>query len=163
MKNLNLTIFLLPLSVFSQHDFKIETRNLSKIQEIDGRSVLFGVKEKTEEMLIEKGWVLSDTFNPSLDIDRDGSILIVNVSIDAIESPHQILNIVGTKWLKKEYIVTSTIRIPGSPEIYSTAIGKRTNFLFAAFLDVEGNEIPLNRKSFSKSLESSLKKCTEKI
>jgi hypothetical protein len=104
-----------------------------------------------------------DTFNQSLDIDRDGSIMTVNVTIDAIESPHQILNIVGTKWLKKEYIVTSTIHIPGLPEIYSTAIGKRTNFLFAAFLDVEGNEIPLNRKSFSKALESSLKKCTEKF
>jgi hypothetical protein len=156
--NLLAILFFLPLSLFSQHDFRVAVQNNSSITEIDGRSVLFGVKEKTEEILIEKGWVLSDTFNPLLDIDKNGNLTNVTVIIDKIESPHEILNIVGTKWLKKEYLVTCTIKAETFPIIYSTATGKRTNFLFAAFLEVEEGQIPLNRKSFSKSLEEALKK-----
>jgi hypothetical protein len=34
--------------------------------------------------------------------------------------------------------------------------GKRKTVLFAMFLDVEGNEVPLNRKAFSKALQESL-------
>lgn len=161
---LSLFLFLSPLFLLSQHDFRVDSvLNNTGIQDIDGRSVLFGVKEKVEEILIEKGWILSDTFNPALDLDKNGSLTKIIVSIDKIESPQQILNIVGTKWLKKDYLVTCTIEVQTIPAIYSIATGKRTNFLFAAFLDVEGDQIPLNRKSFSKSLEESLKKSALKL
>jgi hypothetical protein len=33
----------------------------------------------------------------------------------------------------------------------------RRTYIFAALLDVENNEVPLNRKAFSKALQSSLK------
>ena len=42
-------------------------------------------------------------------------------------------------------------------ELLSKGKSERRTFIFAMFLDVENNEVPLNRKSFSKALESSLK------
>jgi hypothetical protein len=77
------------------------------------------------------------------------------VNIDSIYSPQQILNIFGMKWLRKEYVVETSIFIGGS---CFKGKGERKTFIFAAFLDVENNEIPLNRKAFSKALEASLQK-----
>ncbi len=129
---------------FSQ--VKVEVENYSKIKEIDGRKVEFGVKETVEELLVEKGYQLNDTLGAAC-----------YVYIQSIKSPHQILNIMGTKWLKKSYIVDVKI---GMGESLFEGTGKRTTFLFAAFLDVENNEVPLNRKAFSKALQSALKDCT---
>jgi hypothetical protein len=56
--------------------------------------------------------------------------------------------------LRKDYIVETSICI-GSGCFKGK--GERRTFIFAMFLEVEGNEIPLNRKAFSKALESSLK------
>ena len=66
----------------------------------------------------------------------------------------------GTKWLKKSYIVEVTSK---ANNINYTATGSRNTFLFAAFLDVENNEIPLNRKAFSKALESAIKNNIKQI
>lgn len=163
MKKILLILCLIPILISAQSDFRILVQNKSGIDSVDGRSVLFGLKEKSEEMLIEKGWILTDTFNPNLDVDRDGEVKEITIVINQIESPHQVINIIGTKWLKKEYIVTMTVEIPGDAPIYLIGKGRRTNFLFAMFLDVEGNEVPLNRKSLSKALESSLRICLDEI
>ena len=64
------------------------------------------------------------------------------------------LNIVGMKWLRKDYVVETSICI-GSGCFKGKS--ERKTFIFAAFLDVENNEVPLNRKSFSKALEASLR------
>lgn len=114
-------------------------------QKIESRSVTFGVKETVEEILSNQGYTpVADT--------AEG--MDVWVGVDSIYSPQQIINIFGMKWLRKDYVVETSICI-GSGCFKGK--GMRRTYIFAAFLDVENNEVPLNRKSFSKALEASLR------
>jgi len=113
--------------------------NSTPIQTIEDRDVRFGVKETVEELLYDK------------DINPLASY--ISVEITKIESPQQKLNIVGMQWLRKNYIVEVKITIDGKEYVGGA---KRKTLLFAALLDVENNEVPLNRKAFSKALQRSL-------
>ena len=117
--------------------------NSTKIEKIDGRDLTFGVKEEVEEILNNQGYFITDSTGSA-----------VQVSVTKLESPQQILNIVGLKWLRKDYIVETEICMGSG---CFTGSSMRRTFIFAALLDVENNEVPLNRKSFSKALQSSLK------
>ena len=117
--------------------------NSTKIEKIDGRDLTFGVKEEVEEILNNQGYFITDSTG-----------FAVQVSITKLESPQQILNIAGLKWLRKDYIVETEICMGSG---CFTGSSMRRTFIFAALLDVENNEVPLNRKSFSKALQSSLK------
>ena len=117
--------------------------NSTKIEKIDGRDLTFGVKEEVEEILNNQGYFITDSTGFS-----------VQVSITKLESPQQILNIVGLKWLRKDYVVETEICMGSG---CFTGSSMRRTFIFAALLDVQNNEVPLNRKSFSKALQSSLK------
>jgi hypothetical protein len=117
--------------------------NSTKIEKIDGRDLTFGVKEEVEEILNNQGYFITDSTGFS-----------VQVSITKLESPQQILNIVGLKWLRKDYIVETEICMGSG---CFTGSSMRRTYIFAALLDVQNNEVPLNRKSFSKALQSSLK------
>jgi hypothetical protein len=117
--------------------------NSTKIEKIDGRDLTFGVKEEVEEILNNQGYFITDSTGFS-----------VQVSITKLESPQQILNIVGLKWLRKDYIVETEICMGSG---CFTGSSMRRTFIFAALLDVQNNEVPLNRKAFSKALQSSLK------
>ncbi len=135
---------LLALTPSDTTKVNVQVSNAQHIQKIGDRDVTFGVKETVEELLIEKGYTPVDS----------GIAFDIQVSIDSIYSPQQILNIMGVKWLRKDYIVETSTCI-GSGCFKGK--GERRTFIFAMFLEVEGNEIPLNRKAFSKALESSLK------
>jgi len=117
--------------------------NSTKIEKIDGRDLTFGVKEEVEEILNNQGYFITDSTGFS-----------VQVSITKLESPQQIINIVGLKWLRKDYVVETEICMGSG---CFTGSSMRRTFIFAALLDVQNNEVPLNRKSFSKALQSSLK------
>ena len=117
--------------------------NSTKIEKIDGRDLTFGVKEEVEEILNNQGYFITDSTG-----------FAVQVSITKLESPQQILNIVGLKWLRKDYVVETEICMGLG---CFTGSSMRRTFIFAALLDVQNNEVPLNRKSFSKALQSSLK------
>ena len=123
---------------------KINVSNATRIQKIESRDVLFGVKETVEELFINEGYTTVDS----------GNVFNVQVTIDSIYSPQQILNIIGTKWLRKDYIVETSICIGSG--CYKGK-GERSTFIFAMFLNVENDEVPLNRKAFSKALEASLR------
>ena len=129
---------------------KVNVSNAQHIQTIGGRDVTFGVKETVEELLIEKGYIPVDS----------GVAFITQVSIDSIYSPQQIVNIMGLQWLKKDYFVETSICIGNS---CFKSVGVRKTFIFAAFLNVENNEVPLNRKAFSKALQESLTKTTKQL
>ena len=117
--------------------------NSTKIEKIDGRDLTFGVKEEVEEILNNQGYFITDSTG-----------FAVQVSLTKLESPQQILNIVGLKWLRKDYVVETEICMGSG---CFTGSSMRRTFIFAALLDVQNNEVPLNRKSFSKALQSSLK------
>jgi hypothetical protein len=127
----------------------VEVNNYSSIKKIGERNVIFGVKEETEELLINKGYFVTD----SIGFD-------VQVGIDSIYSPQQILNIMGIQWLRKDYIVETSICI-GSKCFKGK--GERRTFIFAMFLNVENGEVPLNRKAFSKALQESLKNTSKQF
>jgi len=129
---------------------KVNVSNTQHIQTIGGRDVTFGVKETVEELLIDKGYTPTDS----------GVAFDVQVSIDSIYSPQQMLNIMGLQWLRKDYIVETTICI-GSGCFNSK--GERRTFIFAMFLNVENGEVPLNKKAFSKSLQEALKNTTKQL
>jgi hypothetical protein len=129
---------------------KVNVSNTQHIQTIGGRDVTFGVKETVEELLIEKGYTPVDS----------GVAFVIQVSIDSIYSPQQIVNIMGLQWLKKDYFVETSICIGNS---CFKSVGVRKTFIFAAFLNVENNEVPLNRKAFSKALQESLIKTTKQL
>src|SRR5210317_70566 len=125
---------------------QVKVENQTSINLIGERPVTFGVKENMEELLANEGYSPNDTMG-----------VVSRVTIDSIQSPQQILNIVGTKWLRKDYLVTVTVCMDGECK---TETGKRKTFIFAAFLEVENNEIPLNRKAFSKALLEGLRKAS---
>jgi hypothetical protein len=129
---------------------KVNVTNAQHTQTIGGRDVTFGVKENVEELLIEKGYTTVDS----------GIAFDVQVSIDSIYSPQQLLNIMGIQWLRKDYIVETTICI-GSGCFKGK--GERHTFIFAMFLNVENGEVPLNKKAFSKSLQEALKNTTKQL
>jgi hypothetical protein len=129
---------------------KVHVHNSTQIQQIDGRDPLFGVKETVEELLIEKGYTPIDS----------GDGFDVEVSIDSIYSPQQLLNIAGLQWLRKDYIVKTTVCIGSG---CFNGVGERRTFIFAMFLNVENNEVPLNRKAFSKALQEALKNTTKQF
>jgi len=129
---------------------KVHVSNSTQIEKIDGRDPLFGVKETVEELLIEKGYTPIDS----------GDGFDVQVYIDSIYSPQQLLNIAGLQWLRKDYIVKTTVCIGSG---CFNGVGERRTFVFAMFLNVENNEVPLNRKAFSKALQASLKHTTKQF
>jgi hypothetical protein len=129
---------------------KVHTHNYTQIQKIDGRDILFGVKETVEELLIEKGYTPQDS----------GEGFDVHVSIDSVYSPQQLVNIMGLQWLRKDYIVKTTVCIGSG---CFNGVGERRTFVFAMFLNVENNEVPLNRKAFSKALQESLTNTTKQL
>lgn len=137
---------LLPL-VFAVSNPQIDTvYNSSDISEIDGRDVRFGVVETVEELILDEG--------------LEPQNQTYSVEILLIESPQEMINIAGTQWLKKSYVVKTAIIHDG---VYYYGEGKRKTMLFAMFLDVEGGEVPLNRKAFSKALQSSLEDAVNEL
>ncbi len=137
---------LLPLALAVTNP-KIDTvYNSSKINQIDGRDVRFGVSETAEELI--------------LDANVKHENAVYSVEIVSIESPQEMLNIAGTQWLKKNYVVKVALIHDGK---YFYGEGKRKTTLFAMFLDVEGGEVPLNRKAFSKALQTALEEAVEEM
>ena len=123
--------------------------NQTKIQTVSGRDIIFGVKEEVEEILSNKGITICDSGDVKVD-----------VTITKIESPQEIVNIMGIQWLKKDYIVETEIIKEGTSY---KGIGIKKTFVFAMFLNVEGGEVPLNKKAFSKALQTSLKSASKSL
>ena len=140
---------LLALTPSDTTKVNVHVNNVQHIQKIGDRDVTFGVKETVEELLIEKGYTPNDSLG-----------FPVQVTIDSIYSPQELLNIMGVQWLRKDYIVETTICI-GSGCFKSK--GERRTFIFAMFLNVENGEVPLNRKAFSKALQEALNKTTKQF
>ena len=140
---------LLFLSPSDSTKVNVNVNNAQHIQIIGGRDVTFGVKETIEELLIEKGYAPNDSLG-----------FPVQVTIDSIYSPQELLNIIGIQWLRKDYIVETTICIGSS---CFKGKGERRTFIFAMFLNVENGEVPLNKKAFSKALQEALNKTTKQF
>ena len=140
---------LLALTPSDTTKVNVQVSNVQHIQKIGDRDVTFGVKETVEELLIEKGYAPNDSLG-----------FPVQVTIDSIYSPQELLNIIGIQWLRKDYIVETTICIGSS---CFKGKGERRTFIFTMFLNVENGEVPLNKKAFSKALQEALNKTTKQF
>jgi hypothetical protein len=65
--------------------------------------------------------------------------------------PEQLVNIIGIQLLKRDYIVT--VKLSAGDKVYEGQAKKRV-FVNAMFLTVD--QIPHNKKAYSKALEKSL-------
>jgi hypothetical protein len=65
--------------------------------------------------------------------------------------PEELVNIIGIQLLKRDYIVS--VRLSVGDKVYEAQAKKRV-FVNAMFLTVE--QIPHNKKAYSKALEKSL-------
>jgi hypothetical protein len=117
----------------------------AKVTEIAGRPVTFGAKVTVEQLIADK-FILSDTGK------------LVQVNINSVDMPEQLINIFGLQFLQRDYVVTLQVRIH---EVESIVVAKKRVYVSAMFLTVE--QIPHNKKAYSKALEKALGLAVDKL
>jgi hypothetical protein len=139
MKTILLTLVsLLALSLQGQC-YKVDSvTSIASISEISGRPITFGAQTTTEQLVADQ-FSLCDT----------GQLL--KVQICSVAMPEQLVNIIGIQLLKRDYIVT--VKLSAGDKVYEGQANKRV-FVNAMFLTVD--QIPHNKKAYSKALEKSL-------
>ena len=106
---------------------------------LQGQSYKVDSAQTTLEQLIADKFSLSDTGQN------------VKVQINSVAMPEQLVNIIGIQLLRRDYIVS--VNLVTGDKVY-TAEAKKRVFVNAMFLSVE--QIPHNKKAYSKALEKSL-------
>jgi len=139
MKTILFTLVsLLALSLQGQC-YKVDSvTSIASISEIAGRPITFGA-QTTAEQLVADQFSLCDT----------GQLL--KVQICSVAMPEQLVNIIGIQLLRRDYIVT--VKLSAGDKVYEGQAKKRV-FVNAMFLTVD--QIPHNKKAYSKALEKSL-------
>ena len=139
MKTILFTLVSLMALNLQGQSYKVDSvTSIAHVTEIAGRPVTFGAQTTLEQLLADK-FNLSDTGQ------------LVKVQINSVAMPEQLVNIIGLQFLKREYIVS--VKLLAGDKAY-TAEAKKTIFVNAMFLSVE--QIPHNKKAYSKALEKSL-------
>lgn len=119
--------------------YKVDSvTSTASVTYIAGRPVAFGAQTTLEQLIADK-FSLSDTGQ------------IVKMQIYSIAMPEELVNIIGIQLLKRDYIVS--VRLSVGDKVYEAQAKKRV-FVNAMFLTVE--QIPHNKKAYSKALEKSL-------
>jgi hypothetical protein len=119
--------------------YKVDSvTSTASVTDIAGRPITFGAQTTLEQLIADK-FSLSDTGQ------------IVKVQIYSIAMPEELVNIIGIQLLKRDYIVS--VRLSVGDKVYEAQAKKRV-FVNAMFLTVE--QIPHNKKAYSKALEKSL-------
>lgn len=135
-----LSVLVTMMTSLSAQCYKVDTViNTSSVKFLLDRPVEFGAKATLEELISDK-YSLCDSGD------------IVSGEIVSIAMPEQLLNIVGLQFLKRQYIITTNIRINGKTY---TGTATKTMFVNAMFLEVSA--IPHNKKVFYKTMQESLK------
>ena len=147
MKKLFILSFLVTMMTsLSAQCYKVDTVTTSaSVTEIAGRPIIFGAQTTLEEIVSTK-YQLCNEGSP------------ITGEIKSIAMPEELLNIVGLQFLKRDYIVITSINVNG---ITLTGEAKKTIYVNAMFVSVEG--IPHNRKAYSKALERSFKNGFENL
>jgi hypothetical protein len=124
------------MASLSAQCYKIDTvTSIATVTEIGGRPIIFGAQTTLEEIASSK-YQLCNEGSP------------ISGKIKSIAMPEQLVNIVGLQFLKREYIVSTEIKVNG---IILQGEASKVVYVNAMFISVEG--IPHNRKAYSKALE----------
>jgi len=134
------------MASLSAQCYKIDTvTSIATVTEIGGRPIIFGAQTTLEEIASSK-YQLCNEGSP------------ISGKIKSIAMPEQLVNIVGLQFLKREYIVSTEIKVNG---IILQGEASKVVYVNAMFISVEG--IPHNRKAYSKALEKSFKNGFESL
>lgn len=126
--------------------YKIDIlRNHTQMKELAGRPVDFGIVATAEQLIADK-YNICDTG------------IKVELALNTIGIPERIINIAGIQLLKRDYIVNMSITANNITH-YSRHI--KTVYVNAMFLTVE--QIPHNKKAYSKAVEKCLIELVKKL
>lgn len=139
MKTILFTLVSLMALSLQGQSYKVDSvTSIAHVTEIAGRPITFGAQTTLEQLIADK-FSLSDTGQN------------VKVQINSVAMPEQLVNIIGIQLLRRDYIVS--VNLVAGDKVY-TAEAKKRVFVNAMFLSVE--QIPHNKKAYSKALEKSL-------
>lgn len=146
MKHIIILILLALSSSVSAQCYKVDSVvNHATIKEVAGRPVTFGVQATFEQLVSDK-YSLCD------------SGALVELTINTVGMPEQLVNIVGLQFLKRTYTVNISTKVNNITH-YSSA--SKTVYVNAMFVTVES--IPHNKKAFSKAIQSCLVDLAKKL
>ena len=141
----NLLIFLLfPTLLFSQVDcysIKSVTTEI-EMEEISKRRITFGIKQMMEDIISDK-----------YDLCMNGKP--VNVVVQSIESPQTGIQIGPWTKVSKKTIVTLLIYMDGK---VTEVEGKSKSTVKSTFIDLQNNDIPFSKTSFSSAIKKAIEK-----
>ena len=126
--------------------YKVDSvTSVAKVSQIASRPVTFGATVTLEQLVADR-FSLCDSGE------------LITVVVNSVDMPEQLINIIGLQFLQRDYIVTLSVKV--KDRLYVVTSKKRI-YVNAMFLTVE--QIPHNKKAYSKALEKALKLVVDKI
>lgn len=126
--------------------YKVDSvTSIAKVTQIAGRPVTFGATVTLEQLIADR-FSLCDSGE------------LITVVVNSVDMPEQLINIIGLQFLQRDYVVTLSIQTKNKAYLVTS---KKRIYVNAMFLTVE--QIPHNKKAYSKALEKALKIAVDKI
>ena len=141
MKKLITILLLLPLFTLAQDCYKVErVTSKASVEELNQRRIIFGIKQMAEE-------VLSEDYNLCV----DGIPIFVEVL--SIEAPSVGVSIGPFTKKKKETIVKIAVLVGDKTLI---GIGSAKTSIKATFIDLNDENLPFEKTTFSSAVKKAL-------
>jgi hypothetical protein len=132
---------LFPLFMFSQECYTVkEVTSSAQIEEMNQKRITFGIKQMAEELI-------SENYN----ICQEGTPVIIDVY--SIEAPSKGMSLGPFAKKKKQTIVKLKILL-GNKELYGEGLAEISTQ--SMFLDLNDENLPFNKTSFSSSIKKAL-------
>lgn len=134
-------LLLFPLFMFSQECYTVkEVTSSAQIEEMNQKRITFGIKQMAEELI-------SENYN----ICQEGTPVIIDVY--SIEAPSKGMSLGPFSKKKKQTIVKLKILL-GNKELYGEGLAEISTQ--SMFLDLNDENLPFNKTSFSSSIKKAL-------
>ena len=143
MKNLIIALMFLPMFSFSQECYTVKTVATEiEMEEISQKRITFGIKQMMEDIISDK-----------YELCMDGKPVIIVVK--SIEAPTTGIELGPWTKVSKRTIVKLLIYMDGK-EIVTE--GKSKSTVEATFIDLQNDELPFNKTSFSSAVKKAIEK-----
>jgi hypothetical protein len=150
MKKITILIFSLILTgfIYSQQCYSVKhVDNKGDIEGINPKRFTLGVKQITEEILSEKYSICDDGDS-------------VSIVIESIEAPTTGISVGPFEKKRKVTIVTVKININNKDYI---GVGENNTDVKSTFIELQDENLPFEKSSFSSALKKSLQDAISKI
>ena len=148
MKQLLFGLMMITSSLFGQTCYSVKNvESHANIEGISPKRFTLGVKQITEEVMSEKYSICEDGIN-------------VSVIVESIEAPTTGIAIGPFEMKRKLTIVTTKLLINGKEYI---GVGESKVDVKSTFIELQDENIPFEKSSFSAALKNSLMDAVNKI